>query len=229
MDFGERSKKAESIIFRNILFQLVFKGIFAPAGAEGERIFYGTQHAYCLLRFYFTLYERFIKARELANDFENNVKTKLLSKDVRTKKIYRNNIIIIKDKEKLAEERYNNFKISLVHLIRLNVDNEKYEDLLRSMFGTKAYLMFFIDKIVHSVTLKIAFWLRSYQIIITTQKMASDDITVKTLNLFTESNLLVKHSDPNKMKNNAEKSKNWPELVFLAQLNHLTLYVLRRH
>jgi len=57
-------------------------GIFTPPAKEGQKIFYGTQHVYCLIRYYFTLYERFVKAREVANEFEDNPKTKLLSDKV---------------------------------------------------------------------------------------------------------------------------------------------------
>ena len=58
-------------------------GLYAPSAKEGQRVFYGTQHVYCLIRYYFTLYERFVKAREIAHQFEDNIKTKALSADVR--------------------------------------------------------------------------------------------------------------------------------------------------
>jgi len=57
-------------------------GLFTPPLREGQKIFYGTQHVYCLIRYYFTLYERFVKAREVSNEFEDNSKTRLLSPSV---------------------------------------------------------------------------------------------------------------------------------------------------
>lgn len=59
--------------------------------------------------------------------------------------------------------------------------------------------------------------------ILTIQKIIADDITLRTLNLFTDSDILTKAVDPNKAKANAPKNKNWPEHVYLAQLNQLTL------
>ena len=56
--------------------------IFLPTAGSGEKVFYGSQHIYCLIRFYFTLYERFVKAREVAREFEINEKTILLPHDV---------------------------------------------------------------------------------------------------------------------------------------------------
>lgn len=95
-------------------------------------------------------------------------------------------------------------------MVKTNLDNEKYEDLLRGLFGNQAYLLFYTDKIIHSI-------------IITLQKVYGDDITLKTLNLFTESELMTRNQDPNKSKNSAQKSKNWSEYVYLSQLNRLTL------
>mmetsp|Transcript_24723 Transcript_24723/g.21897 ORF Transcript_24723/g.21897 Transcript_24723/m.21897 type:complete len:97 (-) Transcript_24723:866-1156(-) len=96
-------------------------------------MFYGTQHVYCLLRYYFSLYERIVKAFEISHEFEANSKTEKLS---------------AKEKEELAEERYLTFKWVLAHLLKGTIDSEKYEDYLRSIFGTKAYLMFCIEKII---------------------------------------------------------------------------------
>ena len=58
----------------------------------------------------------------------------------------------LKAKEKLAKERYVIFKWVLAHLIRSDIENEKYEDLLRCVFGNRAYLMFYVDRIIHMVT-----------------------------------------------------------------------------
>ena len=74
---------------------------------------------------------------EISSEFEDNPRSRLLTKE---------------DKDELAKERYDIFKWVLAHLIRSNVESEKYEDLLRCVFGNKAYLMFYVDRIVHMVT-----------------------------------------------------------------------------
>lgn len=56
---------------------------FVPQQEKGQIMFYGTQHIYYLVRFYFTLYERFLKAFEISQEFEMNSKTAVLSPEVR--------------------------------------------------------------------------------------------------------------------------------------------------
>ena len=55
---------------------------FIPQTGNKDVMFYGTQHIFYLVRFYFTLYERFLKAYEISYEFEPNVKTAGLSKEV---------------------------------------------------------------------------------------------------------------------------------------------------
>jgi len=170
--------------------------LFEPIPRSNEVFFYGTQNLYYLVRFYYTLYERFLKVQEISSFFEENPRSKLLTPE---------------DKEELAKERYDIFKWVLAHLIRSNLESEKYEDLLRCVFGNKAYLMFYVDRIVH-------------MFIITIQKLMNDDISVKTLNLFTETELPNKNADTSKfLKPVIKKPKNWPEYIHLAHINQLTL------
>lgn len=75
---------------KNGLFMRV-KGEFLPQTKKKNTMFYGSQHIYHLFRFYFTLYERFLKAFEISHEFEPNSKTIHLSKEVKKN----NNIINI--------------------------------------------------------------------------------------------------------------------------------------
>ena len=45
---------------------------FLPLESKKSFIFYGTKHLYIFLRFFYTLYERFFKAFEISNIFEEN-------------------------------------------------------------------------------------------------------------------------------------------------------------
>jgi len=168
---------------------------FIPQTGNKDTMFYGTQHIFYLVRFYFTLYERFLKAYEISYEFEPNVKTANLSKE---------------ERKRISEERYETFKWVLIHLLRSNIESEKYEDLLRSLFGNKAYLMFYIEKIIHLI-------------IITIQKLVNDEITMKTLSLYPENDCFGKSFDPTLKGSGNSKSKNWVENIYLGQLNHLTL------
>lgn len=51
----------------------------------------------------------------------------------------------------------------------------------------------------------------------------NDDTSVKTLNFFTETELPTKNAESSKGKTVTKKSKNWPEYIYLAQINQLTL------
>jgi len=84
--------------------------------------------------------------------------------------------------------------------------------------------MFYIEKIIHLVNYFYSFHFVNIQlqIIITIQKLVNDEITLKSLSLYPESDVFGKLLDPNAKSNNS-KSKNIVENVYLAQLNHLTL------
>jgi len=55
--------------------------LFLPIENANSISFYGTKHLYSFLRFFYTIKERLLKAWELSNFFEENTKTKLLTKE----------------------------------------------------------------------------------------------------------------------------------------------------
>ena len=56
--------------------------MFEKVSEEQDTVFYGTQHLYYMIRFYFTLYERFLKVHEISAEFEENSHSKLLTNEV---------------------------------------------------------------------------------------------------------------------------------------------------
>lgn len=125
--------------------------IFLPIKTPTSKLFYGTEHFMYFCRMFFTLYERILRAWEIANTFETNSRTEKLTAQVNTcfGDILMNGIA--QEKTTLSKERYDAFKWVLVHLIRGDVDNIKYEDFIRGLFGKNAYALVVIDKIVGSV------------------------------------------------------------------------------
>jgi len=109
--------------------------LFLPAETDWSYVFYGTKHCYIFLRFFFTLYERFFKVFEICNKFEANYKTSLLSPQ---------------QKAELGMQRYEIFKIILVYSLRMK-DATKYEDFLRTILGSKAFLSFTLDKVLSQI------------------------------------------------------------------------------
>lgn len=131
------------------------ENIYLPKGdSEKSQTFYGTKNLYIFLRFFYVLYERLFKAKEISKYFEDNEKTRLLSDS---------------DKEELSRERYGTFKNILIGSLKLR--ETKYEDYLRSLFGKQAFLLFTIDKTLQSATKSL-------------QTLASDDLSQKLLYLY---------------------------------------------
>lgn len=64
------------------LTKIIILALFFPEETENSNIFYGTKLLYSLLRFFFTLYERFLMAYEMCLFFENNPKCEALSREV---------------------------------------------------------------------------------------------------------------------------------------------------
>lgn len=89
------------------------------------------------MRFILTLYQRLQQAVKISYMIEDNCKSNQLKQ---------------KEKEKLGNERYQTFKIVLINLIKQKIDITKYEDFLRSIFGSSAYLFFTLDKILSMTT-----------------------------------------------------------------------------
>lgn len=54
--------------------------IFLPVKTPSSKLLYGTKHYLNVFRLLFTLYERFLRAWEIANTFERNSKTEKLEK-----------------------------------------------------------------------------------------------------------------------------------------------------
>jgi len=81
------------------------KGDFIPQMEKGEIMFYGTQHIYHLMRFYFALYERFLKAYEISQEYEQNSKTALLTDEVSNQPVFRRVTLLGKEKVVFGEIR----------------------------------------------------------------------------------------------------------------------------
>jgi len=132
--FKEKSNKLEDAMF-----------LPKPVKNESE-ILYGTASFYSFFRHFHCLYERLIKARELA---ENGLDSELEKKPEIQGKFKE---ILAKKKAELISERYEQIYLKgLYSLLRNNIDTTKYEDFCRQILGTQAYLLFSIDKLINSV------------------------------------------------------------------------------
>lgn len=110
--------------------------VYLPKCGNMNKLFFGPQNFYVCLRFYYTLYERFLKAWEQSQEIEENANTAKLTPQERVQ---------------LGKDRYNTFKLILMSLIKENLDVSIYEDSLRCIFGKDAGLLFSTDKIISNV------------------------------------------------------------------------------
>ena len=139
---------------------------FMPAEDPNSLVFYGTKHLYVFLRFFYTLYERFQKASEIANHFEVNSKTELLSQE---------------EREALAKERYNTFKNILLTSLKSKEMN-KHEDYMRSIFGKQAFLFITLDKVLNNTCKSL-------------HSFVQDDLSNKVLSMFVSLAQFKRHSE----------------------------------
>jgi len=127
--------KTENISLENSMFFPIRKNVF-----------YGNANFYSFFRHFFCLYERLIKARELAGeDMELKVKSK---SNIEAKHLE----IWEEKKEELKKEIYRQVYLKGLYSVLSNtIDTARYEDFCRHCVGPKAYLLFAIDKLINSV------------------------------------------------------------------------------
>ena len=109
---------------------------FYPRPTPSSKLFFGGSNFYVCLRFYYTTFERVLKAYELAKDIPDNEVTAHLTAEERAQ---------------LAEERYETFKEILKLYIREPFESATFEDCLRCIYGRDAGFLFSIDKIVNNI------------------------------------------------------------------------------
>ena len=134
-----------------------------PEENEKSNVFYGTKLLYTLLRFFFTLYERFLMAFEMCQYFENNPRCEALTEEVIILLICLNLNSFLKEKTEIAHDRYEMFKLTLLNFIKQKFDTNKFEDFIRGIFGNNAFLFFTVDKILSLV--KLLFLKKKIQIL----------------------------------------------------------------
>ena len=120
--------------------------LFLPKSTNENMVLYGTVNFYSFFRNFHCLYERIIKAMNLAErgleeQLERNPKLQTAYKVLSNEK-----------KESLINERYEQIFIrGLRSALRGDIDSTRYEDFCRYLLGSQSYLMFSIDKLVNSV------------------------------------------------------------------------------
>lgn len=123
----EKSERPNNNEFFNIL----------PRQFQGSKLFYGGHQFYICFRFYYTIFERLLKAAEMAKDLPSNRLIEEMS---------------LEDREKLILERYETFREIFKLYLMESFESGVYEDCLRCIFGRDAGFLFSLDKILANLT-----------------------------------------------------------------------------
>ncbi|KRX11039.1 hypothetical protein PPERSA_01238 [Pseudocohnilembus persalinus] len=151
---------------------------YLPKQSKKNIVFYGTRYFQIVIRFIFTVYERFLKAKEESKVFEKNEKTQNLTQDEITE---------------IANKRYELFK-QILYISFKQKDQNKMEDQLRSVFGKSAYLLFTVEKLMSQLCKAIS-------------SFASEDLSKKLLELHKQS-LIDSTSKSRQTEENKQISDN---------------------
>ena len=115
------------------------QGAFVPEFERGQSLLFGTQGYYVFFRLLHVMYERILRVRELAEqkvieDLQNR-NTKEGERDVRAR----------------TEELFALLLGALIAILKGSIDNNKFEDIVRNLIGSQAFLFFTYDKLVQQV------------------------------------------------------------------------------
>ena len=115
------------------------KGHFVPGYESGQSLMFATQGYYVFVRLLHMMYERIMRVRELAEqkvleDLEHR-NTKEGARDVRTR----------------TDELFSLLLGALIAILKGSIDNNKFEDIVRNLIGSQAFLFFTYDKLVQQV------------------------------------------------------------------------------
>lgn len=108
-----------------------------PKHNSTRKLFYGGHQFYVCFRFYYTLFERLLKASELARDLPPNKNTTPMARE---------------EREALISHRYESFKEILKMYLAETIEPAVYEDCLRCIYGRDAGFLFSLDKILANFT-----------------------------------------------------------------------------
>lgn len=103
--------------------------LLVPFFRKGYTLMYSTQHLYIFLRFFYTLYERMVKAQEL-------IREKVVEDG--------------QDEEKYGNLVFNLFLCGIASCLATTLDSNKFEDFQRLIMGNKAYFLFTVDKLLQN-------------------------------------------------------------------------------
>jgi len=129
------------------------QNLLEPAFKEGYSLIYGTMHFYMVFKTIASIYERLRKAQQLITakvDLDlskSEIKEVIGAKTESEMATYRDEVIV---------ERFKLFINALIGTLsqtpHKKLDPSNYEDIVRTLMGEQAYLLFVFDKLIMQVS-----------------------------------------------------------------------------
>ena len=111
------------------------------------KLYYGPSNAFMFITFFYSVYERILKAQQLVKskveqDFKDDFSKRQWSVKFQSKK------------QALIDERFQYLVKAIYTAMCFGniLDAHKYEDVARELLGNEAYLLFQVDKLVNHCT-----------------------------------------------------------------------------
>ena len=123
-----------------------------PPFKEGYSLMLGSMQIYLVFKSIATIYERFVKAKQL---IKQRVDIDLQRADIKEVVGISDPAALDDFKEKVCVERFKLFVNALVGTLsqtpNKKLDPANYEDIVRTIMGEQAYLLFVFDKLIMQV------------------------------------------------------------------------------
>ena len=128
-------------------------GLFTPAFKEGYSLIFGTKDLYMVFKTIASIYERLSKAQQLIAEKVDldlkrlDVQALFIDKNEQEKAILRNQAVV---------ERFKLFVNAVIGTLsqtpHKKLDPSNYEDIVRTLMGEQAFLLFVFDKLILQVS-----------------------------------------------------------------------------
>jgi len=126
-----------------------------PKAQSGVHVFYGNLSCYVFFRLYQKLYERLLKAKNLANEMSKREEEVDINRDQDSNSAGQTTEaeapIAEKEDSKSADAIYKKFMNMLIQLVEESIDTSKFEDDCRMLLGTNSYELYTLEKVVEKL------------------------------------------------------------------------------
>ncbi|KAI8888550.1 hypothetical protein K501DRAFT_291658 [Backusella circina FSU 941] len=165
--------------------------------------FFSNPHFYCLFRLYQTLYERLLKMKRISQDINRDPSLgKVFNRTALELDLYTNKF----EDVDLSNGYYNAMLDIIDRFFEGEIDISTFEESIRYIYGIDAYIMFTIDRVIHSLIKQI-------------QTVVMDRKSTEILQLFRNDQMADSPSVLSVYRSNVEKVLGTDESLYKISFN----------